>query len=120
MDGPVRDFVIFAFVALLADRRRRSPTLFGEETREGFAPTAPIVWARSRPPVVRVSSAGGSATLMSTTSAPVAATRSTGARCTLTPRAPPPIATTSRPSIDASAITGHRRSAPNGVIAPRS
>ena len=40
--------------------------------------------------------------------------------CTFTPRAPPPIATTSRDSTDASTMTGHGRSAPNGVIAPRS
>ena len=38
----------------------------------------------------------------------------------MTPRAPPPIATSARSSIEASAITGHGRSAPNGVIAPRS
>ena len=61
----------------------------------------------------------GSGIVMSTTWAPVARTRSAGAMCRFTPRAPPPIATTSRPSMLASAITGHGRRAPNGVIAPR-
>ena len=39
-----------------------------------------------------------------------------GSRWRLTPWAPPPIATRSRPSIEASAMTGHGRVDPNGVI----
>ena len=52
----------------------------------------------------------------STTVALVAATRSAGARWMFTPRTPPPIDTTGSPRIAASAMTGHARVAPNGVI----
>ena len=71
--------------------------------------------ARRRPAAARAAARN----VMSTTCAPVARIRSAGARWTLTPRAPPPIATRSSASMLASAMTGHGRRAPNGVIAPR-
>ena len=64
--------------------------------------------------------ADSSVVLTATTSAVSADTRSAAARCTFTPLAPPPMATCSRAMIEASAITGQARLAPNGVIAPRS
>src|SRR5207247_9337888 len=60
--------------------------------------------------------APGSGTVTSTISAPSADTRSPGARWRFTPLAPPPIATTGRPIIAASAITGQARVEPNGVL----
>ena len=58
----------------------------------------------------------GSGIVTSTSSASSARTRSAGARWRLTPKSPPPIATTSSPSIAASAMTGQARVEPNGVI----